>query len=91
MSLQGPNRREPGSDGGVSSEQLKRFGPPAVVGLLALIFILQNLDSVDVEFLWLDFSMPLWLLLVIFAVVGAVVFWGAERRRRVRRTRRAAS
>ena len=88
MSLQGSNGWEE-EGGDRTSKQLKRFGPPAVVGLLALIFILQNLDSVDVEFLWLDFTMPLWLLLVVFAVIGAVVYWGVERRRRARRAKSA--
>ena len=88
MSLQGSNGWEE-EGGDQTSKQLRKFGPPAVVGLLALIFILQNLDSVDVEFLWLDFTMPLWLLLVVFAVIGAVVYWGVERRRRARRAKSA--
>jgi uncharacterized integral membrane protein len=88
MSLQGSNGwEEEGS--GQTAQQLKKFGPPAVVGVLALIFILQNLDSVDVEFLWLGFTMPLWLLLVVFAAIGAVVYWGVERRRRARKDRAA--
>ncbi len=88
MSLQGPSGwEEEGSDR--TSQQLKKFGPPAVIALLALLFILQNLDSVDVEFLWLDFTMPLWLLLVLFAGIGAVVYWGVERRRRSRRAKSA--
>ena len=88
MSLQGSNGWEE-EGGDQTSKQLRKFGPPAVVGLLALVFILQNLDSVDVEFLWLDFTMPLWLLLVVFAVIGAVVYWGVERRRRARRAKSA--
>ena len=88
MSLQGSSGwEEEGSD--QTSRQLKKYGPPAVIALLALVFILQNLDSVDVEFLWLDFTMPLWLLLVVFAAIGAVVFWGVERRRRARRAKSA--
>ena len=88
MSLQGSNGWEE-EGGDQTSKQLRKFGPPAVVGLLALVFILQNLDSVDVEFLWIDFTMPLWLLLVVFAVIGAVVYWGVERRRRARRAKSA--
>jgi uncharacterized integral membrane protein len=88
MSLQGSNGWEE-EGGDERSRQLKKFGPPALVGVLALIFILQNLDSVDVQFLWLDFTTPLWLLLVVFAAIGAVVFWGVERRRRSRRARSA--
>jgi uncharacterized integral membrane protein len=88
MSLQGPSRWE-SEDGDDTNRQLRKFGPPAVVALLALIFILQNLDSVDVQFLWLDFTTPLWLLLVVFALIGAVVFWAIERRR-ARRAKRDA-
>jgi uncharacterized integral membrane protein len=88
MSLQGP---APEFSGGSSdtSAQLRRFGPPAVIGLLGLIFILQNLDTISVQFLWLDFRAQLWLLLVIFALIGAVVFWGVQRRRQARKARAA--
>jgi uncharacterized integral membrane protein len=88
MSLQGSGLPPLGNEGkGETAKQLRKFGPAAVVGLLALIFILQNLDTEDVQFLWLDFAMPLWLLLVVFAVIGAVVHWGVERRRRSRRAK----
>jgi uncharacterized integral membrane protein len=68
---------------------LRRYGPAGVIALLAVIFIGQNLDNVDVEFLWLDFGMPLWLMLVVFGGIGALVFWGVDRRRRSRRAKNA--
>jgi uncharacterized integral membrane protein len=86
MSLQGPIPEEPRSPSKTSA-QLRKFGLPAALGLLGLIFILQNLDTIRVEFLWMDFRAQLWLLLVIFAVIGAVVFWGVQRRRASRRAR----
>jgi hypothetical protein len=68
-------------------DQVRRFGPPAVIAVVALLFVLQNTESVNFEFLWFDFEMPMWVMLVIFAGVGAVVFYGLQRRRRKRRER----
>ena len=58
-----------------------------MIALFGLIFILQNLDTISVEFLWFTFKAQLWLLLVIFAGIGAVVFWGIQRRRAAKRAR----
>ena len=49
-------------------------------------FVLQNTESVDVEFLWLDFEVSLIILLVASAFIGMLV-WGlggvlSRRRRR---------
>jgi uncharacterized integral membrane protein len=74
--------------GAPTAEQLRRFGPPAVLGVLALLFVFQNTDTVSFEFLWLTFEWPLWIMLLVFAAVGAVVFWGAARRRRSRKAAR---
>ena len=87
MSLQGPAPREPG--GQDTKAQLKKFGVPAVLGLLGVIFILQNLDTISVKFLWFDFRAQLWLLLVIFACIGAALFWGISRRRAARKAKAA--
>jgi uncharacterized integral membrane protein len=86
MSLQGPPPERFGSSDETKA-QLRRFGPPAVIGLLGLIFILQNLDTIGVDFLWFSFTAQLWLLLVIFALIGALVFWGIQRRRAARKAR----
>lgn len=67
-----------------TTDQVRRFGPPAIIGLVALLFVLQNTSSTKFEFLWFDFSMPLWVMLVIFAGVGAIVLYGVQRRRRKR-------
>ncbi|WP_039343006.1 lipopolysaccharide assembly protein LapA domain-containing protein [Mumia flava] len=76
--------RTPGSSQ-VTSEQVRRFGIPAVIALAALLFILQNTDEVSFEFLWFDFTWPLWIMLLVFSGVGAIVYWGVERRIRSRR------
>jgi uncharacterized integral membrane protein len=55
-----------------------------VVGVLAVVFVLQNTDQKHVTFLLWSWSMPLWIwLLVIFAagvVVGSVFPWLRRRR-----------
>lgn len=66
-------------------DQARRFGPPAIIAVVALLFVLQNTEDVKFEFLWFDFVWPMWAMLVVFAGVGAVVFYGLQRRRRRRR------
>lgn len=68
-----------------ATDQVRRFGPPAIIALGALLFVVQNTDSVTFNFLWFEFRWPLWIMLLVFMAVGAVVFWGAARRRRARR------
>ena len=55
------------------------------VGLL-VIFMLQNTESVRLDFLFWSFTWPLWLLIVASAVLGALVWFGlgcwAYRRRK---------
>jgi uncharacterized integral membrane protein len=55
----------------------------AVIGLLALVFILQNAGSRRVEFLFWDVSAPSWLWMVILfgagVVVGSVFPWFRRR------------
>jgi uncharacterized integral membrane protein len=60
-------------------------------GLAALaIFILQNTDDVPIEFLFWDFTWPVWLLTLVSAVLGAFVWLGLGviRRHRRRQERR---
>jgi uncharacterized integral membrane protein len=61
-------------------------------GLAALvIFMLQNTDDVKVKFLAWDFSLPVWLLILGSAILGAFVWLGLGilRRHRRRKERRA--
>ena len=62
----------------------------AGVGAL-LIFILQNTEDVRLDFLFLHFTWPLWLLVLVSALLGALVWFGlgVMRRRRRRKERRA--
>jgi uncharacterized integral membrane protein len=61
------------------------------VGALA-IFMGQNTEDVTVTFLFWDFTWPVWLLTLVAALVGALVWFGLGvlRRHRRRKARRAA-
>ncbi len=70
-----------------------RVGVGAIVALfgagLLLVFVLQNTKSVDVDFLSWTFAWPLWFLIAVSAVLGAMASYGVGVVRRHRR--RAAS
>ena len=59
--------------------------------VLLLIFIVQNTDDVELDFLFWDFTWPLWLLTIVSALLGALVWFGlgVMRRHRRRKERRA--
>lgn len=73
-----------------TTEQVRRFGPPALIALVGLLFVVQNTKSVTFNFLWFDFRWPLWIMLVVFMGIGAVVAYGIARRIRNRRARTAS-
>jgi uncharacterized integral membrane protein len=61
-----------------SSESKGRsVSPHLVIGLVLvvalLIFIFQNTEEVEVDFLFFDFSSPLWLVLLIVAILGGLL------------------
>ena len=59
------------------------------VAVLA-IFVVQNTEDVRFDFLWLNFTWPLWLYTIVVAVFGALVWFGfgVMRRHRRRKARR---
>lgn len=68
-----------------SSSGLKlRLGAAVVCAAALASFVLQNTQDVPVEFLWLDGSPPLYLLLLITValtiVVSTIVLWLLRRR-----------
>jgi uncharacterized integral membrane protein len=75
----------------------RRFRPGAggiasLVGVaLLIVFMIQNTERVRIDFLFWNFTWPLWLLTLVTAVVGALVWIGvgAMRRHRRRKARRA--
>ena len=82
------------NDGGGASGNGRRLGGGAIASLggvaVLLIFMIQNRDRVEVQFLWWGFSWPTWLLTLVSAVVGALVWFGlgVVRRRSRRKARR---
>ncbi len=47
----------------------------AVILVGLVVFVVQNLEKVEVEFLFLSFTFPLWLVGVIFLALGVVLGW----------------
>ena len=65
---------EPRVRSGLSRGAVVKAIPGAVLAVVAVVFSVQNLDSIDVDFLAWSFDLPLVLIMVISAVVG-VVLW----------------
>ena len=59
-----------------------------VIVVLLVVFLLQNAETAKIRFLFLDGTYPLWLLLVVGAMLGFVAGWlvaAARGRRRFER------
>ena len=62
-----------------------------LVGVAALvIFVVQNTEDVRFDFLFLNFTWPLWLYTIVVALLGALVWFGlgVVRRHQRRKERR---
>ena len=81
------------SEGGGADSGL-RLGGGAIASLsglaLLVIFIVQNTDDVKLDFLFWSFTWPIWLLTIVSALLGALVWFGlgVMRRHRRRKERR---
>jgi uncharacterized integral membrane protein len=65
-----------------------------VLAVAAVVFVVQNSHATDFEWLWFDFSLPLWTVLVGSLVLGALAAVAGfaihrRRRRRIERRREA--
>ncbi|MCQ3813132.1 MAG: LapA family protein [Acidimicrobiia bacterium] len=69
----------------MTTKGLARFIGAALVAVALIAFVVQNTDSTPVQWFFIDRSAPLWLIIVISAVAGAVlseiVGWILRRRR----------
>ena len=72
--------RRPGAE--ANSERHWRGYLALAIGLLALVFVLQNTDDTSVKFLFAETELPLFFALVISIVLGAAIGWLAPRVRR---------
>jgi uncharacterized integral membrane protein len=57
-----------------------------LVAVLVLVFIVQNGHDARTEFLWMDFQLPLWILIAITLALGVALdrlftMWWRRRRR----------
>ena len=58
-----------------------------VAAVLALIFILQNTQTVPIQFLAWEFDLPVWVWALILFLLGGVTGYGFSWRRQRRRRR----
>ena len=81
-----------GGDGTTDSagrQQGARLGGGAIATLAGggalVVFMLQNTEDVKVQFLFWEFTWPVWLLVLVCALFGALVWFGVGVVRRHRR------
>jgi len=90
MVEQGPG----GSPSRSGQGQGRRLGGGAIASLsgvgVLLVFMVQNTQDVSVHFLFWKFTWPVWLLILVSSLFGAVVWFGlgVMRRHRRRKERR---
>jgi uncharacterized integral membrane protein len=72
-----------------AAAQRRRLSGGAIASLsgvgVLLIFMIQNTEDVTVDFLFWSFTWPLWLLILVSALIGALVWFGVGVLRRHRR------
>jgi uncharacterized integral membrane protein len=83
-------QQSPGDNTTATTEGRRfRLGTGAIASLvgvgLLVVFMIQNTERVTVKFLFWSFSWPLWLLTLVTALIGAVVWIGVGMMRRHRR------
>jgi uncharacterized integral membrane protein len=77
------------AESGSSGSDKGRLGGGAIASLagvaLLAIFMLQNTEDIRIDFLFWHFTWPLWLVVMLSAVLGALVWFGVGVMRRHRR------
>ena len=82
------NQQRASSSGG---SKLSGGAIATLIGLAVLVtFVVQNTEDVRFDFLWINFTWPLWVYTIVVALVGALVWFGVGvmRRHRRRKARR---
>ena len=82
----GPSGSSPVATGDKSGVRLSGGAIASISGAaLLVIFMVQNTEDVTLEFLFWDFTWPLWLVVLLSATVGALIWLGVGVLRRHRR------
>lgn len=80
---------QPLSSPGRGGNTRAKLGVGAIASLtgtgLLVVFMLQNRTPTNLRFLWWGFTWPLWLLILVSAAFGAVLWLGLGMMRRHRR------
>jgi uncharacterized integral membrane protein len=79
-------------DGGNDGARLGGGAIASIVGVVALVvFMLQNREETSLNFLMFEVNWPLWLVILISALLGALIWFGVGvmRRHNRRKERRA--
>jgi uncharacterized integral membrane protein len=88
MSFDSDDLDRRGAEGGTGTPSLKLIALAIVVIALA-IFFFQNGDDAPVNFLWIDAQWPVWLVILVSVLAGAVIDrLGTWQWRRARRRKR---
>ncbi len=72
---------EPATTGSSNGTNVARIIVSVVIIAAVVAFVLQNRQPVEIDFLFMTLSMSLWLLIVVFLVLGAVLGLIWQRRR----------
>jgi uncharacterized integral membrane protein len=53
-----------------------------ILTVVAIVFVVQNRQHISIDFFWANVTSPMWLVLLITAVVGVAIGFLISRRRR---------
>lgn len=73
---------DPESAGGRGRQRGWRFYLTVALAVLAAIFVLQNTDDTDVDFLFAEAQLPLFFALLLAVALGVAIGWLAPKVRR---------
>ncbi len=75
-----PATQSPATESGGIVGLLKRFWLPIVLAIVAIVFIATNTNQTTFNIAWIGITAPLWLMLTITLLIGAVIGWYLGRR-----------
>ncbi|WP_281858493.1 hypothetical protein [Salana multivorans] len=87
MSTSTSSTRAAGDDATVGT-YVKKYWFPALLTILAIVFIVVNSDDIRVNLIAVQVTAPAWLVYAILVVVGWIIGWFGHQRSVKRRARR---